>query len=289
MFSVIIPIYNHAAYLTTAVLSALRSPLVQEILLVDDGSQDGSARIANELAHGCGGRVRNLTEPEGTNRGAATRLNQLVAAASCDWVAVLNSDDAFVADRFEIAAAWIRKYRAEFLCGNLLIMDQSDRLIGTKRGMEQPEYPPPARLDVAGSLAAGKILIPLANQNFIATTSNMLFTQELHRRVGGFADLRYAHDWDFALRASLCGRCTYTPHFFTIYRTHSGNTIKEDKRRVTAEVRDLFARFLRDHPKVTEQAEVRMALAGNRYLQYSQSESCFIAGVVGAPPVRIAA
>lgn len=268
MFSAIIPVYNHVSYLTTAVLSAVRCPLVDEVLLVDDGSCDGSGRLLHELDGSHGGRVRNLTEPESENRGAAMRLNQLVAAARCNWIAVLNSDDAFVADRFEMAAARIRDCDAEFLCGHLLIMDHSGQVIGTKRGVREPEYPFPSRLDVAGCLASGNVLAPLANQNFIATTSNMLFTKELHQRVGGFADLRYAHDWDFALRASRCGRCLCLPHFFTIYRTHPGNTIKEDKRRVVAEVRHLFARFLADYPEITEQTDVQVALAGNRYLQY---------------------
>ena len=39
MFSVVIPIYNHAKFVRQAIWSALRCPLVKEILVVDDGSQ----------------------------------------------------------------------------------------------------------------------------------------------------------------------------------------------------------------------------------------------------------
>ncbi|MGA2214369.1 MAG: glycosyltransferase family 2 protein, partial [Bryobacteraceae bacterium] len=100
MFSVVIPIYNHAKFVRQAIWSALRSPLVKEILVVDDGSKDGSHEIAAGLA-AAHSRVRDLTPPSGGNRGAPERLNELVERAQCEWIAVLNSDDVFVSGRFE--------------------------------------------------------------------------------------------------------------------------------------------------------------------------------------------
>src|SRR5258706_7627994 len=100
MFSVIIPVYNHQTFLTYAVHSALRSPLVTEVLLLDDGSRDGSAKLASRLA-AAERRVHNLTPRNGGNRGAPSRLNELVEAAACDWIWVLNSDDVFVDGLFD--------------------------------------------------------------------------------------------------------------------------------------------------------------------------------------------
>lgn len=45
MFSVCFPSFNHEAYLVDATLSALRSLLVTEILVLDDGSQDRSVQL----------------------------------------------------------------------------------------------------------------------------------------------------------------------------------------------------------------------------------------------------
>ena len=50
MFSVVIPVYNHAAFLRETVCSALQSPLATEVLLLDDGSTDGSRELAAEMA-----------------------------------------------------------------------------------------------------------------------------------------------------------------------------------------------------------------------------------------------
>src|SRR5436190_1920006 len=101
MFSVLVPSYNHYQFLVPAVLSALRSDLVIELLIVDDGSSDRSRELLPILS-ALDPRVRVLGGAcIPTNRGAHARLNQLVEAARTDWVSVLNSDDLFAACRFE--------------------------------------------------------------------------------------------------------------------------------------------------------------------------------------------
>ena len=265
MFSVLIPSFNHAPYLASGLVSALRSPLVTEILVVDDGSRDRSSEVLGQLASAWPDRVRALEGSGEENLGAARRLEQLIEAANEEWVAVLNSDDSFVAGRFEV----LRRHAVDgvdFLCGHLAIQDHNGRVFGTKRGVEEPEYPFPSDLDVIGHLERGDLVAPLANQNFIATTSNMVFRRSLHRRVGGFRDYRYAHDWDFALRAAALGTCRVLPHYLTVYRDHGSNTIRESKAATRAEVRRLFRDFVADFPALAQTGAVRCALAGNAYL-----------------------
>src|SRR6516225_5728882 len=100
MFSVVVPSYNHHRFLVDAVMSALRSPLVTELLLVDDGSTDRSRELLPVLRN-LDPRVRILDEANTSNLGAHSRINQLVAAASAQWVSILNSDDLFASGRFE--------------------------------------------------------------------------------------------------------------------------------------------------------------------------------------------
>lgn len=264
MFSVLIPSYNHAPYLAEAAASALRSPLVGELLLVDDGSRDGSQDVIARLAAG-DRRIRVLPGSGERNRGAARRLDELAAAARHDWLAVLNSDDGFVAGRLELLRARFAE-GLEFACGLLLIVDGDGRRIGTKRGVDEPEYPFPADLDVKAHLARGELAPVFANQNFAATTSNMVFTRALWERVGGFRDYRYTHDWDFALRASLTGRCRSLPQFLTAYRVHGSNTIRESEEATRGEVRRLFRELLRERPQLREDAAFVAGLRGNRYL-----------------------
>lgn len=265
MFSVVVPSYNHAPYLFSAVVSALQSELVREILVVDDGSSDGSRSVIQRLVRSWPDRVRELSRSGERNRGAHERLNELVAAAREPWVAVLNSDDAFVAGRFEILRTHGAR-GAEFLCGSLSIFDEDGSVIGSKCGAHQPEYAFSQGIDVGGHLERGSLVPLLANQNFIATTSNMVFTRSLHARVGGFRDYRYVHDWDFALRAAAMGRCCALPHFLATYRSHPANTIRENRQATADEVQRLLRQFLVEFPQWGSEPDFVRALRGNRYL-----------------------
>ena len=267
MFSVVVPVFNHEAYLPAAVQSALRSRLVSEVLLVDDGSEDESRREIARLAAQHPGRVRDLTGGSEGNLGAHHRLNQLVEEVREDWVAVLNSDDAFVSGRFELLSRRLRRSEAQFAFGHLVIMDARGRPVGTKRGVYQPEYPFPRGFGEAARAGRGKITELLANQNFIATTSNLVFKRRLAQDIGGFSDLRYVHDWDFAIRAAVRAKGLYLPHFLSLYRDHGDNTIKASPDAVRREVRAMFRAFGRDFPEAAEGSGFREALAGNEYLE----------------------
>ncbi len=265
MFSVVIPSFRHVRFLAEGILSALTSRDVAEVLIVDDGSADGSRELIDQLVRSHSGRLRELETEGDQNLGAASRLDQLVAGARCDWIAVLNSDDLFVPGRFELLRQRCRR-EIRFVCGHLLIIDRDARHLGTKRGILEPEYPFPPAIDPSGHVARGDLLPLLAHQNFIATTSNMVFRRDLHAEVGGFGDYRYVHDWDFAIRAAVAGGLLYLPHFLSMYRQHGANTISENRELVAAEVQAMFRRVLRDFPDLRSNAAFVAGLQGNPYL-----------------------
>ncbi len=271
MFSVVIPVYNHESYLVECVLSAVRSPLVTEVLLLDDGSRDGSSHLAAQLAGGALAKVRDVTPAGRDNRGAHATLNELVRQASCEWVAVLNSDDVFTPSRFDLIRRQMRHRNFDLCFGNVLVIDAEGRQLGGKRAMYDPQLPFPtafpAAFDVPRMVSSADWLPLLAHQNFLATTSNMVFRKALFQKIGGFADLRYVHDWDFGLRAALEGTVAYIPHALTGYRVHASNTIKEDSLKVDTEVRAMFETLLRDYPALSENAAFTGSLAVNPYLQ----------------------
>jgi glycosyltransferase involved in cell wall biosynthesis len=243
MFSVVIPIYNHAKFVRQAIWSALRCPLVKEILVIDDGSKDGSHKIAANMARAHSGRVRDLTPPSGGNRGAHHRLNELVELAQCEWVAVLNSDDTFVSGRFEGIVRDPEFSECDFVFGNVLLMNERGALIGAKRGPLDSWAPFRPSVDLARMVAERRYLELLAHQNYLITTSNMVFRKSLHARIGGFRPYRYVHDWDFALRAMLLGRGAYIRRFLTAYRIHPRNTILENEQRAIIEMRSMLDNF----------------------------------------------
>lgn len=88
--SIIIPIYNVATTLRRCVDSVLRQHIADsEILLIDDGSTDGSAAIADGYAarHGC---INCLHKPNG---GLSDARNYGIARAKGRYIAFVDSDD----------------------------------------------------------------------------------------------------------------------------------------------------------------------------------------------------
>lgn len=266
MFSVVIPVFNHARYLAQAVLSAAADPFVSEVLLLDDGSTDGSYPLVRELSAGSLRKVRDVTPSQRINNGAHAALNELVERASGEWIAVLNSDDRFAANRFALVQRSLRQEDCDLVFGNLLVIDGAGNQLGRKRGPFDPQLPFPAAFHIAQMAEAGNWAELLAHQNLVATTSNILFRKSLFQAIGGFASYRYIHDWDFVLRASLLARVKYLPHPLTAYRVHASNTIKESSSKVDVEVREMFARINAAFPALAKNRLFQVGLSENPYL-----------------------
>ena len=90
--SVIIPVYNGERYLIEAIESVLmQSAPPDEILVVDDGSTDGSAVVAERFSTG-----RYLWQAQA---GASSARNHGVRAATGDWLAFLDADDLWTTEK----------------------------------------------------------------------------------------------------------------------------------------------------------------------------------------------
>ncbi|HUF37096.1 MAG TPA: glycosyltransferase, partial [Anaerolineales bacterium] len=100
--SVITPIFNAAPFVAQSVESALAQPETAEVLLIEDGSTDGSPAVCRELAarHP---RVRLLRHADGGNHGYPASLNLGIRESRCEWIAFLDADDFYLPERFGTA------------------------------------------------------------------------------------------------------------------------------------------------------------------------------------------
>ncbi|MBR6932576.1 MAG: glycosyltransferase [Bacteroidales bacterium] len=90
--SIIVPVYNVEAYLQKCVASLLDQDLSKEdyeIILVDDGSTDGSAALCDTFAAEQG-NIRVIHQP---NRGLSGTRNTGIAAATAEYIQFVDSDD----------------------------------------------------------------------------------------------------------------------------------------------------------------------------------------------------
>ncbi len=98
--SVIIPVYNAAAFLEKAVQSALQLDEVQEILLVEDKSTDNSLEICEKLAAE-NSKIKLFQHADFGNHGAGATRNLGLEKASQEFIAFLDADDYYLPNRFE--------------------------------------------------------------------------------------------------------------------------------------------------------------------------------------------
>ena len=98
MISVIIPVYNVKAYLAEAVESVIHQTYQNlEIILVDDGSTDGSGEICDEYAKK-DNRIKVIHQQ---NKGLSASRNAGLDTCQGEIISFLDSDDAFCKDMLE--------------------------------------------------------------------------------------------------------------------------------------------------------------------------------------------
>jgi len=229
---VVVPSYNHESFLEVAITSALDQTLPPDrVVVVDDGSCDGSVRILERLRED-----RRVTALFQENRGAHATLTRGVDEIGTDLVFILNSDDRYAPDRIERFAALFAGRPHLGLAGSWLeIIDKQGRPMGVKEGWDncEPWKLPPRHLTFQGTQDPVSNLL---QTNYLATTSNFVFASALWRECRPFRPLRYAHDWDFALRASAHAELAVIPRPLVQYRVHGANTIREDRQTMELEI-----------------------------------------------------
>jgi glycosyltransferase involved in cell wall biosynthesis len=228
---VVIPSYNHREFLPEALESVLGQTVrVDEIVVVDDGSSDGS----RELLAAYEGRGVRVLLPD--HAGAHAALNLGIEASRADIVFILNSDDVYAADRVATLRDLLVADQRLGLAGSWLeVIDERGRGLGIKRGwenMEPWEMEPPERTFQGTADPSGNLL----QANYLASTSNFAFRRATWERAGPFRNLRFAHDWDFALRAATSAPMAVVPRPLLRYRVHANNTIRQDRMTMEFEV-----------------------------------------------------
>lgn len=89
--SVIIPLYNKAAYIVRAIESVLaQGEAITELIVVDDGSTDGSAARVEELGHQ---KIKLISQ---ANAGVSAARNRGIKEALGEYIVFLDADDVFL-------------------------------------------------------------------------------------------------------------------------------------------------------------------------------------------------
>jgi len=108
--SVVIPTYNRASFLEETIDSVLAQTFQRfELIVVDDGSTDGT----QEILSGYGEKIRVITQ---ANQGPSAARNRGIEEAKGEWIAFLDSDDAWKPDKLKKQIQFITDHPETKIC-----------------------------------------------------------------------------------------------------------------------------------------------------------------------------
>jgi glycosyltransferase involved in cell wall biosynthesis len=183
--SVVIPTYNRHDLVLTAIRSVLAQTLpVEDVIVVDDGSSDGTGEA---IRRHFGDRVTCVRQD---NAGVSAARNRGLAMARGQYLSLLDSDDVWTPEKTARQVEWLDA-RPDFgmvLC-DVHRVDDDGRTIDVFR---RRDYIP----------EDGRVLKWVLRYPALAPVSAM-FRREVYETVGGFdTSLRTAEDLDFHLRVA---------------------------------------------------------------------------------------
>jgi glycosyltransferase involved in cell wall biosynthesis len=238
--SIVIPCFNQRQYLGEALASACSQPDT-EVILVDDGSTDGSATLA-----GCFPGVRLFQQ---ANAGVAAARNAGLAAARGEFVLFLDADDRLHRGAIEVLrAALVAHPEAILAYGHYQAIDEAGR----------PETGGPALRAPGGAYEA------MLRSNYICVPAAALYRTGALRQQGGFpARIDPVADYALYLQLTRERSITAVGAIVADYRRHAASMSGRPDLMLAATLR-----VHRQQRAYVATAPLRMAWrAGQRYWQ----------------------
>lgn len=131
LVSIITPVYNRSAHIAEAMDSVLAQTYADwEMLIVDDGSSDGSAEIVRAYMEK-DARIRLICNEK--NLGTAGSRNVAIAQARGRYLAFLDSDDVWLPEKLGKQLALMQKESVGFCYGNAYVIDEDGSIRAKNR------------------------------------------------------------------------------------------------------------------------------------------------------------
>jgi glycosyltransferase involved in cell wall biosynthesis len=258
--TVIIIFYNEERFLAEAVGSVFSQSLTSwELLLVDDGSTDGSAEIARSFAGKEPRRVRYLTHEGGVNKGMSASRNLGISHARGDYLAFLDADDIFLPDKLaEQVEILDRDTELAMVYGRTTIWASWDPSAASKDFhyplgvVSNRRYDPPVLFELL-----------MRNKAQNPTTCNAMMRLSAARHVGGFADefRGMFEDQVFFARLLLEFPAYVDERIWARYRIHSRSCSTNSTARKVYEIRRHFLSAIGSHVRQRNLGSWRVTLS----------------------------
>lgn len=270
--SVVIPAYNRAHCVAAAVKSVFAQTFKDfEIIAVDDGSSDGTGEVLERF----GSTIRLIRQD---NHGVSSARNTGVRAARGKWIAFLDSDDQWHADKLERQIAALEKYEGK-VCFTRSI-NHKDELLRDIDFLSAVSREPGV-LYVEGVVDS----VCVAPRHPLIQT--MVAAKDLLERVGLFDEsFPAAEDAEWIFRLSFCSGFLYVDRpLVTIFENSENSLFNSMRLDSQARRHQSYMRlFAHMYWRLVEMSPEKRRVMRER-LGYLISRRAEIACAAGQPPV----
>lgn len=242
--------YNDERFLPEAIESVFAQTYTDwELVLVDDGSSDGSTAIAREWASRHPDRVRYLEHVGHANHGPAATRNLGWSRARGRYVAILDSDDVWKPEKLAEQVAILEAEPAAGMVFGASLYWWSWADEAPKPDRVRPIGAPPDRLHHPPGLVP--LLYPLGD-GIPPCPSSWLVRRELIERVGGWEEHLHPiyEDQGFLAKVYRESPVWVSSRCWDLYRRHPGQitmtTSSEAHETARREFLDWYETLLRD-------------------------------------------
>jgi glycosyltransferase involved in cell wall biosynthesis len=203
--SVVIPTYGHRDLVLLTIESVFAQRFTDiEVIVVNDGSPDDTAAVLSPLA--TAGRIVYI---EQENRGQAAARNRGIAAARGRYIALLDDDDLWPADKLEWQVRELEAHPEAVLVYGVPALLQPD---GGLRPVAPEEHP------------HGRVYRRILRDYCLLSPGQALIRASTLRAIGGLDhELWGVDDWDLYLRLARRGEFRFVDRVALHYRLHEQN------------------------------------------------------------------
>ena len=207
LVSVIIPCYNHEAYVAECIQSVLNQSYPNiELIVIDDGSTDTSVTIIKSIQ-----KTKSFIFEQQKNRGLSATLNKAIRTyAKGKYIANIASDDFWDVHKIKTQVSFMEQHPEMALCcTKAAIVNQASEIIGE---FDAKSFKAPYSFS---NIAVGKSFVPALT---------VMAKKEVYDSVGLFDETLIIEDLDMWLRIADVYPIGFINEVTAFYRQHGSNT-----------------------------------------------------------------
>ena len=215
LVSVVIPCYNHEDFVQASIQSVINQTYENiELIIIDDGSKDGSIAKIEEMTKLCEQRFVNFEFRSRPNKGLSATLNEAIEWCQGEYYSGIASDDVILSHKLKVQVEFLNSHHNVLaVFGGVQHIDENDKIIATS--LSKSRYYDFKRIIMH------KFDLPAVTQ---------LIRLQALKETGGYDSSIILEDWYMWLKLTKHGSIYYMSEIFALYRQHDNNFSKDSEK-----------------------------------------------------------